>query len=128
MTSEDFPADLSQYITERISSVAQLEALLLLRSDPEKTWTAPEVEASLRTTPEMAAEQLAILQSEGIVIQPDSNVAEFRYSPTDKLRDLIDRLAAIYEERRVTVITMIYSKPVDKVRTFADAFRLRKED
>jgi hypothetical protein len=31
-------------------------------------------------------------------------------------------------KRRVTVINSIYSKPIDKIRTFADAFRLRKDE
>jgi hypothetical protein len=37
------------------------------------------------------------------------------------------QLAALYQERRVAVITQIYSKPVKKVQTFADAFRFRRE-
>ena len=28
----------------------------------------------------------------------------------------------------MTVINLIFSKPVDKIRTFADAFRLRKDE
>ena len=28
---------------------------------------------------------------------------------------------------RVTVIGMIFSKPIDKIRSFADAFRIRKD-
>jgi hypothetical protein len=40
---------------------------------------------------------------------------------------LIDQLADLYQQRRVAVITQIYSRPVKNVQTFADAFRLRKE-
>jgi len=32
-----------------------------------------------------------------------------------------------YADRRVTVIGLIFSKPVDKIRSFADAFRIRKD-
>ena len=44
-----------------------------------------------------------------------------------ELDQAVVRLAKDYAERRVTVITLIFSKPVDKLRTFADAFRLRKD-
>ena len=36
-------------------------------------------------------------------------------------------LAREYAARRVTVIGLIFSKPVDKIRSFADAFRLRRD-
>jgi hypothetical protein len=36
----------------------------------------------------------------------------------------------MYRERRVAVITLIASKPIENVRAFSDAFRIRrnKED
>jgi hypothetical protein len=37
-------------------------------------------------------------------------------------------LADTYRERRVAVITVIASKPMENVRAFSDAFRLRKKD
>jgi hypothetical protein len=37
-------------------------------------------------------------------------------------------LAATYAERRVAVITLIASRPMDNVRAFSDAFRLRKKE
>ncbi len=36
-------------------------------------------------------------------------------------------LAEGYAERRVTVINLLFSKPVERIRTFADAVRLRKD-
>jgi hypothetical protein len=36
------------------------------------------------------------------------------------------RLAACYRERRTTVITLIFSRPADAVRSFANAFKLKK--
>jgi hypothetical protein len=129
VSSEEFPADVERFINEQVNSVAQLEILLLLRSDSARQWTTSDVAGALRTTPETAAEQLATLRNQELAAQQDDAGQVYRYAPSsEELRQLIDRLAAIYEERRVTVITMIYSKPVSKVRTFADAFRLRKEN
>ncbi len=60
-------------------------------------------------------------------IVPPSDV-QHSYNVVDaKLDELIGRVATEYQERRVGVISLIYSKPLNKVQTFADAFRLRKE-
>lgn len=127
MTADDFPADVGQFITEHINSVGQLEVLLLLRSSGDRAWTAVEISEALRTTSDMATEQLRELTARGIVSASEQSPTQYRYVPPEAARSLIDRLAILYDERRVTVITLIYSKPTDKVRTFADAFRLRKE-
>ena len=37
-------------------------------------------------------------------------------------------LAACYVDRRVTIIGLIYGRPNDPIRQFADAFRIRRED
>jgi hypothetical protein len=40
----------------------------------------------------------------------------------------VARLAGTYRERRVAVITLIVSKPLESVRAFSDAFRIRKKE
>jgi hypothetical protein len=40
---------------------------------------------------------------------------------------LLSALETLYRERRVAIISEIHSNPISKVRTFADAFRLRKD-
>ena len=41
---------------------------------------------------------------------------------------MIDTLADTYRERRVAVVTAIASKPMENVRAFSDAFRLRRKE
>lgn len=126
--ADDFPEDLKQFLAGHISSVAQLEALLLLRSRREHEWTADEVSRVLYTTADMATEQLNGLHARGLLAKKDGSGPRFQYWPaTPELESQVSRLEATYRERRVAVITAIYSQPVDKVRTFADAFRLRKD-
>jgi hypothetical protein len=125
--SEEFPEDVRQFIAEHINSVAELEVLLLLKGQPDRTWSADDISRALYTTPEMAATQLAELQARGLLGAAEG-VRVYQYRPgSEELHRLISRLEEIYQQRRVSVITQIYSKPVDRVRTFADAFRLRKE-
>lgn len=65
--SDDFPADLRQFIIDHLNSVAELEVLLLLRTTPEKEWTAAEVGKSLYAATEVSAAQLANLHKCGFL-------------------------------------------------------------
>ena len=126
--ADEFPDDVQQFLSGHISSVAQLEVLLLLRSQREREWTPSEVAKALYTTPEMVAEQLAELERRGLLAFAEGSEPRYRYWPVaPELDEQVTRLDAVYHERRVAVITFIYSQPLDKVRTFADAFRLRKD-
>lgn len=126
--ADDFPADVRAFIAEHISSIAQLEMLLLLRSDPTKQWDVAEISKALYATPEMAAGQLASLQDCGLLAVSEDPEHRYQYQPgTPELENVVTRLAELYKERRVSVITVLYSEPVNKVQTFADAFKLRKE-
>lgn len=126
--ADDFPADVKAFIADHISSIAQLEMLLLLRSDPAKQWDVAEISKALYATPEMAAGQLASLQDYGLVSVSEGPEQRYQYQPgAPDLENVINRLAELYKDRRVSVITVLYSEPVNKVQTFADAFKLRKE-
>jgi DNA-binding HxlR family transcriptional regulator len=127
---EALPDAVKRFILENVNSVAKLEVLLLLRAQRDTFWTAEAVSRALCTTPEMMAMQLAELQSRGLLISQEASQRQYRYEPkTSELEQTVAELDLMYKERRVSVINQIYSAPVDKVRTFADAFRLRhKED
>jgi hypothetical protein len=116
-------------IVDRIDSVVQLELLLLLQASAGRAWTAAEVAQQLRIEPSWALGQLGELVSRGLAAPAGPDAPEsFLYAPAPPALDAtVAQLVKDYAERRVTVITMIFSKPVDKLRTFADAFRFRKD-
>ena len=128
MTDPGISQEVRALLLERIDSVVQLELLLLLQGSPDRAWTAADVAQQLRIDPSWTTGQLGELVSRGL-LAPSADVAgAFRYAPASPQLDLaVVQLARDYAERRVTVITLIFSKPVDKLRTFADAFRLRKD-
>jgi hypothetical protein len=120
--------DVRALIVERIDSVVQLELLLLLQASAGRAWTAAEVAQQLRIDPAWTAGQLDELVARGLAAPATDAPAAFRYAPAPpELDGTVVQLAKDYAERRVTIITLIFSKPVDKLRTFADAFRLRKD-
>lgn len=125
--AEEIPDTIRHFITENFNSVEQLEALLLLRADPERAWDAVQLSQALYTQPEAAAMRLADLRGRGF-LAAEGTPARYRYRPAPpELARQVDLLADVYRERRVTVITLIYSRPADPAQAFADAFRLRKE-
>lgn len=127
MADERFPEHLRRFLADKIRSVSQLEMLLLFRSEPERDWSADEIGRALYIAPDMCADQLEQLHAGGLLAAGNAP-RHYRYAPRDAETDkTMAETAAMYQERRVTVITAIYSEPIDKIRTFAEAFRLRKE-
>lgn len=126
--SDDFSSDVKQFIGRYIESLAQLEALLLMRQDPQRGWDAQGIAKALYSPAEMATTLLSEFEKHGFAIRASPESQYFYNRADDKLDELVQQVADAYQERRVALISLIYSKPLDKVQTFADAFRLRKEN
>jgi predicted transcriptional regulator len=125
---EDIPPEVRAFIADHLGSVVQLETLLMLHEAPDRAWTAEDVASSLRIDPAWAEAQLATLRDDGLAKSDEGTPGHFRYAPRDAAtRAAVDALAVTYSERRVTVISLIFSKPADNLKAFSDAFRLRKD-
>ena len=136
MANGGLPDDVVRFIGDHINSVEQLEVLLLLRATRPKAWDADAVAKELRIAPISAGERLEDLSVRGLAAASEEPAAGYRYSPrTGELDRAVGRLASVYAERRVSVITQIFSKPEDatptpgdNIRLFSDAFKFRKKD
>ncbi len=123
----DLSDTLKQFIARHIHSVEQLEILLLLKRSAPREWTADEVSREISTSRYAAEARLMDLRARAVVaMREDGQVLWFRYDPATPDDALVGQLAAVYAERRTSIITMIFSKPSDSVSSFADAFRLRR--
>jgi hypothetical protein len=128
VSDEGIPQDVRAFIADHIDSVLQLELLLLLHKKRDQHFDAAEVVAELRIDPSWAAAQLDDFSARGILTCVDGPPRQYRYAPKEPEMDsAIARLDQTYADRRVSVISLIFSKPTDKLRSFADAFRVRKE-
>ena len=126
--ADEFTSDVKQFIDQNIESIAQLEALLLMCRDAERGWDSAAIAKFLYIPPEMAATLLADFHLRRYVKLTPGSDTSYSYDPHQAKDDqLIRELAAAYQDRRVAITSLIYSKPLNKVQTFADAFRLRKE-
>jgi hypothetical protein len=126
--SESIPEDVRRFLGEHINSVEQLEVLLLLRNAPDRDWNAAAVSAALSSQPSAIRMRLDDLRTHGLLALKEGSADCFRYGPATAEQDrLVARLDELYHSRRVSIITLIYSKPHSQVQAFADAFRLRKD-
>ena len=129
MTSRGIPEAVRRFVGAHIESVEALDVLLLLRERRDREWTAEAVARELRRNPGFVAACLAQLHAHALATQTGDPEPSYRYDPRGRDDDrTIEELAGCYASRRVSVISLIYSKPTDQVTTFADAFRLRKDD
>jgi hypothetical protein len=125
--SSDIPNEVLEFISEQIASMEQLEVLLLVSSQPDREWSAEAVFSEIQSSLPSVTQRLQDFCERGLMVQPRPLV--FRYSPaTRDLAETIRALSAAYKEKRVKIIETIYRKPLDDVQTFADAFKLRKDN
>ena len=85
------------------------------------------MDRDLHVGPESAKAQLEDLHARGLLALEDNPACAYRYNPSSvELDHAVNGLAKAYAGRRVAIFSLIFSKPVDKVRLFAEAFRLIK--
>jgi hypothetical protein len=120
------PYPVRQLIAQHIESVEQLEVLLHLRANSDRGWTADEIAQTLHIQPDSAGRRLDDLCGRGFcAVEGD----RYRYSPAVPAVDaVVGGLAQVYATHRVSVISLIFSKPTDTIQTFADAFRIRRDE
>jgi hypothetical protein len=120
------PQDVHQFLHQNIESVEQLEVLLLLWRTPERGWTSEEVATAVYSHPTSVIRRLGMMLGQGLLREREPGC--YQYAPrTAELHQTVTRLEHTYRERRVAVITLIASKPVENVRAFSDAFRIRRK-
>lgn len=121
--------EVRRFLHRYIPSVSQLETLLLVAGQPERTWGIEEVSDELRSERTLIAEALSELRQNGLLKEiASSSEPCFRYAPDRvELRRQVELLATLYQERRHSVLGAIYERPEpqDPIRAFSDAFRLR---
>lgn len=128
MKSDSLADDLRRFILTSIVSVPYLEAMLLLRNEPEQPWDKARLAQRLYMDEKRASELLALLLQAGVMRVAEPELPSFCYAPaTSELRVIIDRLAQAYSAHLVEVTHLIHSTTNRQAQQFADAFKWRKE-
>jgi hypothetical protein len=128
MTDPDFPDELRSLIQETIPTLDAAELLLLLALDRDREYSVASIIEAMRPTAltESAARHyLHQFESRGLVSIRDEE--RYQYTPASpELEAAVRALTRVYNERPVTLVRVIYGPKDDKIRSFAEAFRLKK--
>ncbi len=118
--------DLSEFLRHSIRSVWNIELLLWLSQHAGRSWSPADLVRELRASDLIVSQGIATLKHAGLIVE-ESNGA-YHYAPASPALDhLVQRLQRVYRERPSIVTRALFSAPTDKLTTFSDAFRLKKD-
>ncbi len=123
MTNDAIPDDVRDFISRHIDSIAQLEALLLLRANPETGRDVAYVAARLYSNDEEISKVLTRLSEDGLLSYQGGL---YRYESAAEMEESVRRLAETYRRHLIPVTNVIHAKS-RRIREFADAFKIRKD-
>jgi hypothetical protein len=117
---------LQEFLQQRLTSIDQIDIVLLLMREPARSWTAPEVASAVGTAQESAAMRLFLLASGGLLTFEPAGIPRYRYAVADAdTQATLSELAELYDRDRNAVAALVGAPP-DPLRSFADAFKLKK--
>lgn len=119
------PQHISEFLRAAIKSTWALDLLRLIQTTPKISWTVADLTRELRGSVPMVEGILAGFQPLGLVIEDPPG--RYRYAANADLDALVVELLRIYHERPVAVIGELAMSPNDKIQSFVDAFRLKKD-
>ena len=116
--------DVLAFASASVKSIWALELLLLMQRTAERGWTAAELVRELRASTLVVHEALRQLLNAGLLAAGPAD--RFCYRPaSEHLGMLVNGIQSLYLAKPLTVINAIASAPNEKLRIFADAFRLK---
>lgn len=128
MHADGLADDIRRFILTSVVSVPYLEAMLLLRNEPEQPWDKSRLARRLYMDEKRAGELLAMLMQAGVLRVAERELPSYCFAPaTVELQAMIDRLAQAYRTHLVEVTHLIHSTTNRRAQQFADAFKLRKD-
>ena len=125
MGKREFTDAFRTFVNKNITSVEQIEVLLILLANPERVWTVSEISAILRSSPNSIASRLQALHQAGLARAEEGQ--GYRYAASGRSHQMVELLQEEYGARRFSVIELVFSRP-DAARSFADAFRFKDEN
>jgi hypothetical protein len=124
----DFSDEFCRFLQGLVPAVEAAELLLAIMLEPSRAWSLEEALAALgpgiRLSAADAARYVERMQGR-LLASVEGN--RIRYQPaSEELAAHARTLERMYRERPVTLIRLIYALRDDRIRSFADAFKLRR--
>ena len=133
---DTIPEDLGKLLRDGVASLEGLEVLLLLRKERGRAWSLDEIAQRLSIPSSSIEPALADPVHHGLLTHTrGAGVEAWQFAPrTLELDALVDRLATLYDDRRLEVMRLLSAHAMERIRNsaaraFADAFVFgRKKD
>lgn len=124
---QEISNEVRSLIHRSVSTMDHVEVLVRLYEADGRPLLLAEIERATRLSPD-AAERCAqdLVRAHLASYDPAARAYAFVTSTVGD-RNTVAELAALYMQRPVTLVRLIYSQPPSPVKSFADAFRLRPE-
>lgn len=124
MSSDFIRDDVRDFIIRHVDSIAQLEALLLLRAHPGVRWDVATISKRLYISEADALVILSRLCVDGLIADASGT---YQYRCDDEnTRLTIEHLAHTYSRHLIPVTNMIHSKS-SRIREFSEAFKFKRD-
>ena len=127
MPLQQVPPAVLKFITEKIDTVVELEALLILCQERDRSWTEQELAARLYTPPSQARKALESLARRQLVLVAERSTGYRFNAHSEDNCQLVAEVEQAYRNNLVAISTYIHSKASVSVKEFARAFDLKKE-
>ena len=88
------PLEVQHFVLARVNSIAQLEALIMMRNAPDTWWPSSTLAERLYIGERACRAELDALNDHGLLQAKQEDIGwRYRYSPSGgELRELVDRL------------------------------------
>jgi hypothetical protein len=111
-----------ELVRQRVPTMDHVEVLMRLH-DVAKPMSVAELVQASRLTPKIVTEAAADLVNERLVAH-DPTGATYAYSASREDQSKVEALAALYNQKPVTLVRLVYAQPPSAAQSFADAFRI----
>ena len=125
MADETIPGAVRLLLARHLPTVDHVAVLVILRAAPERSHDATSAAAEARVSEPVAEAVLADLAAAHLVQRDGTG---FRFAPDARDRAAVEQLAELYNSRPVSLMRAIYDRPASSAQSFADAFRIRKQE
>ena len=111
-----------------VDSLECLEVLVLLCRHPAETFTADRVAAQVGMPPHGALRELERLVRRGLARRTDDDTHVYTDDPAEGAPTAdVERIAEAYGTRRIAIVNYVASGALNRIKSLADAFRLKKD-
>jgi DNA-binding IclR family transcriptional regulator len=106
--------------------VGELELLVMLHAERDRSWSLAEICEALGCPPSWAVAELEAMARAGLLERIDG---AWRFSAaTAELEQASDALQEAYRLQSRDVVRFVFSTPGRDLQEFSDAFRVRREE